>query len=92
MEEFGAVGNLKLYLGSIVSNFTHKDVIIEKTTLYFLCDLISFDPSKRSTEDAESGSEIMWLDKNELIEYMKEQGQRLGREDLDESKILERFS
>jgi len=91
MEEFGAEGDLKLYMGSIVSNFTHKDVIIEKTTLYFLCDLVSFDPAKRSTEDIESNSEIMWLDKGELIDHMKEQSKRLHREDLDESVVLERF-
>lgn len=89
MEEFGAEGGLKLYLGSIVSHFTSKDSNIEKTTLYFLCDLVSFDLAKRKKEDPEFGSEIVWLDKDELIQKMKEQGKRLNREDLDESKVLQ---
>ena len=92
MEEFGATGSLESYLGSIKSDFTHKNVVIEKTTLYFLCNLISFDVAKRKLDDAESQSEIMWVEKEKLILHMKEQGKRLGREDLDESEILLRIT
>jgi hypothetical protein len=90
-EEFGMVGTLKSYLGSIVVNFEHRGQIVEKTTLYFLCDYISIDPSNRKSEDPESDSEIVWIEPKELIEKMKEQRIRLGREDVDESKILERL-
>lgn len=63
---------------------------MEKTTLYFLCDLVSIDQSKRHN-DPEGKSELRWLASTELIPIMKEQGKRLGREDVDESTILERL-
>ena len=91
MEEFGIEGTLKSYLGSIVANFSHRNMEVEKTTLYFLCNLISFDLSRRKAEDPEAGSEIVWMDLEELIQKMKEQGKRLNREDVDESKVLERL-
>lgn len=87
-EEFGAVGKIKSYIGSIVSHFPHKNIEVEKTTLYFLCELISFNPKNRKLTDPESGSEILWIPKEELIKKMQEQGQRLNRQDLDESKVL----
>lgn len=89
MEEFGATATLHSYIGSIVSHFPKEEITIEKTTLYFLCDLISIDPSLRSTEDAENASEIQWSKPSYLIDKMKEQGSRIGREDIDESKILQ---
>lgn len=88
MEEFGAAGKLISYIGSIVSRFPHKDVEIEKTTLYFHCELIAFDPANRKTDDPESSSQIIWLPKEDLVEKMQEQAQRLNRQDLDESKVL----
>jgi hypothetical protein len=39
MEEFGATARLQKYIGSIVARFPKEGVIIEKTTLYFLCEL-----------------------------------------------------
>ncbi|MDB5194186.1 MAG: hypothetical protein JWN50_200 [Parcubacteria group bacterium] len=89
MEEFGIVATLKAYTGSIVAHFTHREMHVEKTTLYFLCDLVSFDQTKRRMGDPEGGSEIMWMDREELISKMKEQNKRINREDIDESKILE---
>jgi len=89
MEEFGATATLHSYLGSIVSHFPKDSVSIEKTTLYFLCDLISINPALRSTEDEEDGSEIQWNEPSYLISKMKEQRARIEREDIDESKILE---
>jgi hypothetical protein len=64
---------------------------MEKTTLYFLCDFVSIDPSKRSTNDPESVSEIRWMKPQDLVIKMKEQGRRSGREDIDESKVLEKL-
>lgn len=89
MEEFGATATLHSYIGSIVSHFPKGGVSIEKTTLYFLCDLVSINPALRSAEDAEDGSEIQWNEPSYLISKMKEQLVRIGREDLDESKVLE---
>lgn len=93
MEEFGMKADLKSYLGSIVAHFpiVNSDIVVEKTTLYFLCDFISQDESLRSQEDIERESEIKWYDPSDLIIRMKEQGKRLGREDMDESSVVERI-
>lgn len=90
-EEFGITASLETYIGSIVSKFEIKDtgVFVEKTTLYFLCRMVSIDESTRKEGDVEATSTIMWMDPEELIVCMKEQGKRLGREDADESKIVE---
>jgi 8-oxo-dGTP pyrophosphatase MutT (NUDIX family) len=93
MEEFGIEATLRAYLGTIISHYPmlSAGVTIEKTTLYFLCDLVSSDISKRKPDDPESDSEIFWLKPEELIIKMKEQGQRLNRSDIDESPALERL-
>ncbi len=91
LEEFGMEATLNRYIGSIVSHFPKKEKMIEKTTLYFLCDFISLDESKRDRNDPEASSEIRWLTPSELILKMKEQGERLERTDADESVILERI-
>lgn len=91
MEEFGMKAELKSYIGSIVSHFPVRDtsILVEKTTLYFLCDFISQDDDLRSKEDIERESKVQWFDAKELIIKMKEQGKRLGREDMEESSIIE---
>lgn len=63
--------------------------MVEKTTLYFLCDFVSLDESKRKSGDLEASSAIQWLDPQDAIIKMKEQGKRLGREDVDESVVVE---
>ena len=92
VEEFGVNAKIRHYAGSIVSRFqlTKGGPTVEKTTLYFLCDLISIDESKRRLNDPESGSIIKWLPLNDIIKFMKEQRVRIGREDADESTILEK--
>ena len=92
MEEFGMKASLRSYIGSIVSSCPMKDsdVIMEKTTLYFLCDFISMDESLRKEGDIEAQSVIKWFEPKELIIRMKEQGKRLGRNDADESSVIER--
>ena len=88
-EEFSATATFERYVGSIVFNYQTKDTqtTIEKTTLYFLCKLIEIK-SERKADDPEAGSEIKWLQIDELISIMKDQGQRLGW-GSDESKVLE---
>lgn len=92
MEEFGATGKTEKYIGSIVSNDTWwKTVEVQKTTLYFLVKLKSFDPTKRKAQgDQWDGSEIVRTDINELIEKMDEQFERYGIGFLNEGEILRR--
>lgn len=90
-EEFAATAELIDYIGSIKSNYKHKEVEIEKTTLYFLCKLIDQDISKRDDGDIETKSIIEWQTPDYLIPLMKKQSIRFGRTDVDESSILERF-
>lgn len=93
MEEFGITANIKSYIGVIPSvRFESKStgVVIEKTTLYFLCDLVSMDESKRKKGDLEAQSEIRWIDPKELYEIMKEQSSRFNGEDGKEYIVVER--
>jgi hypothetical protein len=91
-EEFGATGEIVDYLGPIVINFPKGNVSIEKTTIYFLCNLISIDESLRAKDDIEALSELRFMPPQQLIEIMKEQRHRFGRDDADESSILERLT
>lgn len=92
MEEFGMKVHIRGYLGSLISEFKlrQSDVSVQKTTLYFLCDLISLDETLRDHEDNEGKSEIRWFSPEELVPKMKEQGQKLNGTDVDESSIIER--
>jgi len=89
MEEMGAGGEIKAFLGSIKTTFEKNNIPIEKTTLCFLVKLISFDES-RCLEDGDICAEIKWLPIDELILKMRNQAKRLQIDDLDESEILER--
>lgn len=92
MEEFGATVQIKSYIGSIISNFYRAgDVLVQKTTLYFLCDLVELNPDLREKGEVEADSETRWVNKKDLIEKMSEQGKRTERNDLDESEVLKRI-
>jgi len=93
MEEFGITANMVSYLGSIQSKFpiVNSEIVVEKTTLYFLCDFISINESQRKPDDLEASSEIVWVEPNKLIEIMTEQGIKTNREDADESVIIKRL-
>ncbi len=92
-EEFGMKAKLKKYLGSTVRHFPlrGRDKIVEKTTLYFLCEYISLDESKRKAGDVEADSRIIWVEPGELAAKMKEQGKKYKNESIDESGIIERI-
>lgn len=90
MEEFGATANILDYIGSIQSEFKHKDKPIQKTTLYFLCKLEAQDLSKRSKVDIEGTTDVEWHPIDFFIPIMKEQEKKFGRSDVNESPILER--
>lgn len=91
LEEFGAEAEIIDYIGSIQSHFESKKVVVEKTTLYFLCNLKSQDLKKRSSGDVEFESQIEWQTADFLIPKMKEQSAKYGRTDIDESSILEKL-
>ncbi|MEK7646268.1 MAG: NUDIX hydrolase [Patescibacteria group bacterium] len=88
-EEFGMTGDIVTYIGSIKGNYPIEDISIEKTTLYFLVKMKTFEPELRATEDAEKESEIQWQTIDFLIPKMKAQVARLNST-MDESSILER--
>ncbi len=91
VEEFGVMGEIIDYIGSFTSEFQHKGVAIQKTTSYFLCKLLFQDETKRNASDIEGQTILEWHTPAFLIPKMKEQGTRFGREDVDESAVLERL-
>jgi len=90
-EEFGATAETEDYIGSIQSHFKDKGVEVEKTTLYFLCKVVSEDASKRTGTDIETNSLVEWHRPEFLIQRMKEQAEKYGRTDVDESNVLEKL-
>jgi len=91
MEEFGATAKIRTFLGSTVVDVTDSPTPFEKTTLYFVCDLIEMDNAKRLTDDPEAGSTVMWKEIPELQDLMKAQGKRYDLSDIDESEVLDRL-
>lgn len=91
MEEFGTMGTIVTYIGSIVSHFRrpHDGTSIEKTTVYFLVTPTVVDFTKRKN-DIENTSELMWKQGVELVRAMREQSICYGRDDINESVIIER--
>jgi hypothetical protein len=90
MAEMGIRASLVTYLGGLENTYFKYNEVIEKTTLYFLCRLQSFDVQLRDCNDKECDSTIEWQTFDFLIPQMKEQANRLGRETIDESKALEK--
>ncbi len=89
MEEFGMNADLKDFIGSYQTVIPREDFMFDKTTLYFTAAHETHDESKRSQEDIEGGSVIVWNTPEFFIEKMKEQGKRIGPP-ADESQIVER--
>ncbi|HSX14831.1 MAG TPA: NUDIX hydrolase [Candidatus Saccharimonadales bacterium] len=92
LEEMGAEVNIAEYLGPIVAKFSENGREIEKTTLYFRCQLIKLDAGLRDSNDPESSSVLEWHDTDFLIKKSADQARELGRADIDESAILQRLS
>ncbi len=95
-EEFNAIASLDDYLGSIVSTAYSKSDSegnrpFQKTTLYFLCTYQKDAGAMRDMSDEEGQSELEWKTPEELIPLMRAQKERFGRDDIDESAILERY-
>lgn len=95
-EEFNAAASLDGYLGAIVAtayagNDREGKKPFQKTTLYFLSTYQKDAGERRDLSDAEGKSELEWKSAEELIPLMRAQKERFGRDDLDESTILERY-
>lgn len=76
---------IERYIGSRQSTFPDDNSnSVNKTTLYFLCSIV--EQTQRDPRDRDADSELIWIDRQELIEIMQEQGSK--ENDLDESKIL----
>ena len=90
MEEFGATAIINTFIGSSTA-MLHTKPAIQKTTLYFTCDLDEIRPDWRKPDDEEKDSHIEWHSKDFLIEKMRNQGYITGMGDLDESEVLERL-
>lgn len=88
-EEFGAIGTVKRYLGSLRGNAISSKGFgsFQKTTLYFLVELKSMG---ERPDDEESSSELQWVEPRVLIEKMRAQKSN-SRDDMDESEILENY-
>jgi len=87
-EELGLTVEIKEFIGSIVSHFSRGTETVEKTTLYFLCEPRSEVPAEPGGFEA-TGT-IEWQPLDWLIEQSKKQGKHFGRDDYDESAVLER--
>lgn len=87
-KETGWKSEIVNYIGSIQSTFGDSTNQIDKTTLYFLCKPVL--ESARDQEDRDADSELVWMDKQELIDIFKQQGQT--ENDLDQSSILAKLS
>lgn len=73
------------YIGSLQSTFPIEgSELVNKTTLYFLCQIQ--EQTQRNSNDRDADSVLIWMDINELIVIMQQQGE--FENDLDESKIL----
>lgn len=89
-EEFGATAKPIAFLGGLMGFLYDSKLPFEKTTIYIACELIDWDPSLRYPDDPEGMSTIEWLEPNDLIAIMIEQGKRLKRVDVDESEMIRR--
>ena len=91
MEEFGMTIRVISFLGSIVASFKKNEIgpDIEKTTLYFWVEPLTFESSRRQ-DNPENMSTIEWKSAEFLLTEMPEQALRLKRDDIDEAQIIER--
>jgi hypothetical protein len=90
-EEFGITADIIGYAGSVVAKYQGPETgkIMEKTTIYFVCNLISQDESLRE-DGIEGSTEVFWKPIDFLIEKSHNQGTGTNFETFDESAILER--
>lgn len=90
-EEFGAEAQPIAFIGTLSGPLPDEKLPFEKTTLYIACQLTHWHPEERDPNDPESQSTIEWLEPEELIALMQNQGIRFNhRIDADESEMIKR--
>lgn len=90
-EEFGATAEPLAFLGCLSGYLPDAHLSFEKTTLYIACKMVHWNPEDRDFNDPEASSIIEWLDPNDLISIMQQQGIRFqNRVDADESEMIKR--
>jgi hypothetical protein len=92
LEEFGATGELVHYIGANIGHFKRmgSDVLIEKTTPFFLYRMTSLDETKRDKGSIEASSELVFLDIDTLMRHLEAQDTAIHRTDLQYNPILKR--
>ncbi|GIW58776.1 MAG: hypothetical protein KatS3mg086_061 [Candidatus Dojkabacteria bacterium] len=90
MKEMGITAQIRHFVGSRVTNFLDSDGNeITKTTIYYLCDLVSIDESQKDPENPEGVSEVKFFDIDEAIKITQEQLKRTNYLDICEFDILQ---
>lgn len=89
-EEFGVLAKPVAFLGALTGFLKDPHFSFDKTTLYFACQFVDWDPKGRDLDDPEGWSTIEWHEPDELIVLMQSQGARFQRVDADESEMIRR--
>ncbi|BCX14302.1 MAG: hypothetical protein KatS3mg085_834 [Candidatus Dojkabacteria bacterium] len=90
MKEMGITAQIRHFVGSRVTTFLDADGNeITKTTIYYLCDLISVDESKKDPENPEGSSEVKFFDLSDAIKITQDQLKRTNYLDICEFDILQ---
>jgi hypothetical protein len=89
-EEFGAAARPVAFLGGLSGIIPESRLSFEKTTLYIACQVTEWNPAGRDPNDPEGNSILEWMDPQELIEIMQDQGRRFQRVDANESEMIQR--
>ncbi len=90
-EEFGMIGEVDRFLGSLTTSFLRGRVEVQKTTLWFSVMFVSNNLPRHHDEgdSSEANSLLEWYEPNFLIQKMKAQGEI--EKNQDESEIIRRF-
>lgn len=88
-EEFGVEGTIERFLGSLECTVKSPTMNLEKTTLYHAVRVMEL--GQRTGTDEESNTDLEWYQPHELLKLYQEQAAKTDREELDETKVVERF-
>jgi len=88
-EEFGAIGSVSNYIGSLQYMHTWSGRTFEKTILYYEAKITEM--GERSADDLEGFSELFWAEPHFLIEKMNLQAEHSKNPRVSEAKIIEAY-
>jgi ADP-ribose pyrophosphatase YjhB (NUDIX family) len=94
MEEFGVTARLLHHIGSRNSVFTDgaTGASINKTTLYFLMEMATYNEDSRLAGDREADSSVEWHEPSFLIKQIRAKAEQMGEGAITEADIIERLS